>query len=243
MKHTRYIASCKFSLLHPELSLRIQRYLAERFGVETMRCCVRSYKVRQYEEAMPEEISAGWKATPHWLTSDEGDTIISICHNCTAIYQEQHPEVRVVSLWEWMLKDDTFAWPDYKGACMTMQDCWRQADNRAEQDAVRELARRMNIEVVELADNREKTHFCGYTVLQPSVRRNEILAPKRFVENAKGMFVPHTVDEQKKILSEYAKQYTTNTVLTYCHYCSQGLDLVGKPNKHIAELLFGDKVF
>lgn len=35
---------------------------------------------------------------------------------------------------------------------MTIQDCWRQYDNQAEQAAVRELLRRMNIEVVEMAE-------------------------------------------------------------------------------------------
>lgn len=239
MTHVKYIASCKFTLLHPELSFRIQHYLQQHFELEVMRCCVYSYKVKEYEEAMPPSISTEWRNTPHWQNTDEGDIVISICHNCTAIYQEQHPEVKVVSLWEWLLRDDSFNYPDYNGKSMTIQDCWRQADNRAEQNAVRELAQRMNIKVVELSENREKTRFCGYSTLQPSIRRNAILAPKRFVENAKGMFLPHTEEEQKQILTEYAKQYTTDTVLTYCHYCSQGLDLIHKPNKHIAELLFG----
>ena len=41
---------------------------------------------------------------------------------------------------------------DYGCERMTIQDCWRQYDNQAEQAAVRELLRRMNIEVVEMAE-------------------------------------------------------------------------------------------
>ena len=35
----RYIASCVFTRDYPELSLRIQDYLKERFGMEIIRCC------------------------------------------------------------------------------------------------------------------------------------------------------------------------------------------------------------
>ena len=43
-------------------------------------------------------------------------------------------------------------YPDYVCERMTIQDCWRQYGNQAEQAAVRELLRRMNIEVVEMAE-------------------------------------------------------------------------------------------
>ena len=46
----RYIASCVFTRDYPELSLRIQDYLKERFGMEIIRCCAEKYKVRQFEE-------------------------------------------------------------------------------------------------------------------------------------------------------------------------------------------------
>ena len=48
----RYIASCVFTRDYPELSLRIQDYLKERFGIEIIRCCAEKYKVRQFEEVM-----------------------------------------------------------------------------------------------------------------------------------------------------------------------------------------------
>lgn len=51
----RYIASCIFTRDYPELSLRIQDYLKERFGMEIIRCCAEKYKVRQFEEVMKHE--------------------------------------------------------------------------------------------------------------------------------------------------------------------------------------------
>lgn len=77
-----------------------------------------------------------------------------------------------------------------------MQDCWRFKENCAEQDAVRELMRRMNINIVELAENHERTQFCGYSIYQPQPPRNAKLAPKRFVDGAKGLFKEHTEEEK-----------------------------------------------
>ena len=43
-------------------------------------------------------------------------------------------------------------YPELSLRIQDYQDCWRQYDNQAEQAAVRELLRRMNIEVVEMAE-------------------------------------------------------------------------------------------
>ena len=96
----------------------------------------------------------------------------------------------------------------------------------------------MNIEFVELKDNFEKTDFCGISLYRPQPKRNPTLAPKHYVDGAVGKFEPHTPEEQKKIMEDYCKQFTTDTVVCYCHYCHEGLELGGMNTKHIAELLF-----
>lgn len=35
------------------------------------------------------------------------------------------------SLWEVIDQDDAFAFPDYRGMRVTLQDCWRTRDRRA----------------------------------------------------------------------------------------------------------------
>ena len=55
----RYIASCVFTRDYPELSLRIQDYLKQRFDMEIIRCCAEKYKVKQFEDVMaPSVITA-----------------------------------------------------------------------------------------------------------------------------------------------------------------------------------------
>ena len=116
---------------------------------------------------------------------------------------------------------------------MTVQDCWRSKENRAEQDAVRELMRHMNIDIVELAENHERTKFCGYSLYQPQPPRNPKLAPKRFLEGAKGLFQEHTKEEKKRLMEEYCRQISTEKAIAYCHYCIRGLNLGGKQGIHL----------
>ena len=167
--------------------------------------------------------------------------MISLCQNCTSIFQESHPNIKVLSLWEYILNHvPNFPYQDYGGGKMTLQDCWRQHDNEDQQNTVRELLKRMNIEVVELKDNREKTKYCGTTTLRPTPKRNLVMAPNRYVENAKGFFEPHTPEEQKAYMEEFCKQIKTDAIVSYCHYCTKGFNLVGQKNYHFADLLFRD---
>lgn len=234
-----YVASCVFTRDYPELSFHIQDYLRRRFGIETMRCCVEKYKVSAFERQMRPEVAPKWKALTHFHPVNDGDTMVSVCHNCTSIFQEQHPGVRTISLWELILEDDAFPYPDYGGEAMTVQDCWRQRDNRSEQDAVRELMHRMNIQIVELPDNHERTMFCGVSTLRPQPPRNPILVPERYGRQCPPTFFqPHTEEEQIAAMREYCRRFETAKVVTFCHYCNEGILAGGKEGLHLAQLLF-----
>ena len=68
---------------------------------------------------------------------------------------------------------------------------------------MRELLRRMNIEIVEIPENHEHTKFCGISLYQPQPARNPKLAPKRFLEGAKGLFQEHTQEEKKRLMEQH----------------------------------------
>ena len=51
-----YIASCVFTAQFPERSLRIREYIEDRWKYDCVRCCVPKYKIRQFEEKMPEGV-------------------------------------------------------------------------------------------------------------------------------------------------------------------------------------------
>lgn len=238
MKKNYYIASCVFTSRYPELSVKIQQYIRERHNMQIVRCCVPKYKIKTFVEQMPENYRSEWSDLPDSAYFAEGEVVYSLCHNCSAIIEELHPNVTVRSLWELILSDSHFRYPDLKNQTMTIQDCWRAKERRDEQEAVRKLLRKMNIDVVELPDNHEKTEFCGNSLYRAAPVRNLKLAPKRFVDNAKGKFEEHTLEEQKEIMQEYSQRFKTDKVVTYCHYCLEGLELVDVDAVHIANLLF-----
>lgn len=239
MSKTYYIASCVFTSKFPELSLRIQNYIQERFGYDIVRCCVAKYKIDEFNQKMPEgKIRDTWMSLADSGDFQPGDVVYSLCHNCNNIIEEMHPGVIVKSLWELIDQDEAFKFPDYSGLTVTVQDCWRARFRNHEQDAIRNLLTKMHITYFELPTNREETMFCGNSLYRPQPARNPKLAPKYYVEGAKGLFQPHSEEEQKQIMQEYCSQYQTETVICYCHYCLEGLLDGGKDGRHIAQLLF-----
>ena len=234
-----YIASCVFTSQFPELSLRIQDYVRKRFGFTVVRCCVPKYKLREFEEKMPEgPLRECWTSLPDSDVFSEGDRVFSLCHNCNNIIEEMHPGVQVHSLWELIDADPAFSFPDCRGLRSYVQDCWRSRDRRDEHYAVRSLLAKMNIDVMEISENRERTDFCGVSLYRPQPPRNPKLAPKHYVEGAAGKFIPHPPEEQKRIMREYCRQFGSDKAVCYCHYCYEGLRIGGADAFHLAQLLF-----
>ena len=239
MNSTYYIASCVFTSKFPELSGRIQDYVSQRWNFQIVRCCVPKYKLQEFTDKMPEgRFRKAWADLPDSGRFESGDCVYSLCHNCNNIIEEMHPGVSVHSLWELIDRDARFCFPDHTGSKVTLQDCWRAKNRADEQKAVRNLLGKMNIQYTEAPNNHEKTDFCGNSLYRPQPPRNPKLAPKHYVDGTEGLFLPHTLDEQNKIMREYCKRYTTDTVVCYCHYCLEGLINGGKDGRHLADLLF-----
>lgn len=234
-----YIASCVFTSKFPELSLRIQNYVRKRFGFTIVRCCVSKYKIREFAEKMPEgKLRECWCSLPDSGMFSEGDKVYSLCHNCNNIIEEMHPGVDVHSLWELIDSDPGFSFPDHLGLKAYVQDCWRSRDRKDEQNAVRSILSKMNIEALEIPENRDQTEFCGASLYRAQPPRNPKLAPKHYVEGAEGKFIPHSPEEQEEIMREYCRQFSNNKVVCYCHYCYEGLQMGGANVSHLAQMLF-----
>lgn len=235
-----YIASCVFTSKHPYVSKKIQDYVEGR-GIPVVRCCVHKYKLAHFTELMPEDYRNEWASLPDSMSLSPGDTVYSICHNCLAIIEEMRPDVNVRSVWELIDGDGDFVFPDLGGETMVVQDCWRSYDRSEEQDAVRSLLGKLDIDVEDQADGRERNTFCGISLYRPAPPRNLKLAPHRFVENAEGLFGEHTAEEQERLMKEYCSRFGDRKVVCYCHYCLEGLELGGADAFHLAYLLFGER--
>ncbi|HWS41836.1 MAG TPA: hypothetical protein VN421_01980 [Pseudoflavonifractor sp.] len=208
-----YLPSCNFTAACPEASRKIQRYLNEKTDVRVAGCC-RPAQVR--------------------LTGE--DTVLTLCLACSAITREVSPQAGEMSIWAYLLEDAAFPWPDYGGEPMVLQDCWRARNKPELLSAVRRCMARMNITPVELLEHREKTEFDGVWRFNPMPQRNLDIAPVYFGEvRDHGLeLIPEEV--QKLRMEEWAKQYTTDRVVTYCPACLNGVRLGGANGVHLMEL-------
>ena len=239
MANSYYIAACVFTDRFPELSGKIQKYIKERHGIEILRCCVPNHKVAEYEEKMPEGVFRdNWRALQHCADFMPGETVYSLCHNCSNIIEETRPGVNVRSLWELILSDTDFKFSNHSGMKAVIQDCWRSKERSGEQQAVRQLLQKMGIDFIEADQNKANTEFCGASLYRAQPERNPRIAPIHYVEKAKGKFIPHTLEQQKEIMTEHCSHYQCETVICYCHYCLEGLLMGGANGIHIAKLLF-----
>lgn len=233
-----YIASCLFTARYPEVSLAIQRYIERRGDIRMVRCCIPGFKAESSENRiMKTGARPAWNQLPYSAPLQPGDTVYSLCHNCTNIVDEQNEGVHALSLWELIDEDPEFVWPDCSGLKVTLQDCWRTRERSGEQAAVRSILKKMNIEFSEAREHHEKTDFCGSTLYREQRIQNAQYAPKHYVEQAAGKFLPHTEEEQLALMKEYCSQFTTETVVCYCHYCLEGLLQGGVDGSHIAHML------
>ncbi len=211
---TYYYPSCKFTAFSPKTSKLISEYLEKRFNMTIQGCCRPTHKT---------------------MSSD--DTAVCVCNTCAAICSEDS-HANVLSLWEVLQNDTEFPFPDYRNEKMTIQDCWRCYDRRSEQDAVRNILHKMNVSIVELEENFEKTTFCGMSTHQSLVPENGMFAPKRFIENAQGMFIPKTEEEQIQLMKEHCNKIKTEKVICYCVPCTKGIRAGGRQGIHLLDLLF-----
>lgn len=211
-----YYPSCKFTSYAQEASKKIQVYLATNYDAQIEGCC-----------------------RPSHQNLNSNDTVIYICNTCAAFCTENSPAEKVISIWELLEKDEGFPFPDYNQRKMALQDCWRGHDNPSQQKAVRKILEKMNIQIEEFDENYSKTKFCGTSLYELLPKQNGEFAPKRFLENAEGLFSPHTDKEKEELMKKHCAQITASEVVCYCASCLKGINLGEKKGVHLLELMLG----
>lgn len=197
---TFYLPGCKFTKLDPQASKALIRFCKEQLDAIILGCCLKEF-------AMPKA----------------NDTVIYVCPTCALIMQESSPSVKLKSIYEVVLEYDCLpplSWVDLKKEKITVQDCWRSRNHPNLQASVREILKKMNASIVELENNFEHSDYCGSSLLQEPSPRYKTFAPNLFKDP---IFKPCSFEEQEKILSKHAEQYSTVFVGCYCTGCFEGI--------------------
>lgn len=210
-----FFPSCKMSARFSEQVKKLTEYLKNKNAIDAVAGCCRKDRLN--------------------LTQD--DEAVLICQNCFAIVSESSAAKNLSFAWEIILRDENFPFKNFHGKKFYVQDCWVTRDDRHAQNVVRALLKKMNIDVVEIPLNFEKSIYCGTRLLKPCLPDNFRLAPKRF---APEHFENKTLDEQKNFLNEYVeKNFPENfPIVCSCKMCLEGFELVGRDAVHLIELLF-----
>lgn len=194
-----YIASCLFTARFPKTSLAIMRYIGKK-NIEPVRCCIPNFRVKQSENRIPEgTVRDSWISQPESASIRPGDAVYTLCPNCENIVSEQYLGAMIYSLWELLNQDEGFMFPDHSGLQAVVQDCWRTRYNAREQAAVRSLLNKMGIQYREAEKHHENTDFCGSSLYRAQPKKNAHFAPRHYVEQAAGLFQPHSEEEQTEI--------------------------------------------
>ena len=213
----RYFPSCRFTAAFPEVSRRIQVYLSEKPDIAVMGCC-----------------------RPGQAQLDPGDTVLTICTSCALITREASPHAREMSIYQYLLDDPAFPWPDLCGERIAVQDCRRVRTDAVLQDAVRECLRRMNAVPVELPENRQNTRFDGVWYFNPAAPGNLSIAPKTFgaIRDHELTLLPK--EEQLSRMRSHAASLPDLRIAAYCNACVSGLKMGGANAVHLMELITRD---
>jgi hypothetical protein len=144
--------------------------------------------------------------------------VINICPGCDRRYRENYDKPSTVSLWELLAENEAFPFPDYKALEMTIIDACPTRDQDRVHDAVRTLAQKMNITIVEPARTRRKSTCCGDT------------------------FFGHLpTDQVIGQMKAKADEMPVDQVLVYCVSCSKSMFIGEKHPCYLVDLLFDEE--
>lgn len=206
-----YFPSCNFTTASPEAAQRLRGYLAQSMPVAG--CC--RVDKRPLSQA---------------------DTAVYFCQACREVLearQENRPSTQ--NLFVYLDGQPDFPWPDYSGLTAHIQDCWRDRAHPEIFDAVRSVLQKMGVQVVELAENRAGSVFCGNLHFQPQKPENIALLAQ-YPDTPLYKLPP---EAQAALMAEQVEKYTCPLAVTYCNRCTAGVLAGGGKAVHLVELAMG----
>ena len=143
--------------------------------------------------------------------------VINICPGCDRRYRENYDNPSTISLWELLLESEAFVFPDYKSQQMTIIDACPTRDQDRIHNAVRALASKMNISVVEPEKTRRKGTCCG-DIYYGNLPTEQVISK----------------------MKEKAAEMPKMDIIVYCVTCSKSMFIGKKRPRYLIDLLFAE---
>lgn len=206
-----YFPSCNFTKASPEAAKRIRAYLKQRMPAAG--CC----RVDKLEYA-------------------PGITALYFCQACRETLEKRVPETCTPqNLFVYLTEDPDFAWPDYSGLTVTVQDCWRDRHHPEIFAAVRTALEKMHVSVMEMEENRERSVYCGTLHFEP--KNPDTIALLAESEDKSISRMPQK--SQITLMKEQVEKFPCQPAVTCCNRCTAGIEMAGGKAVHLMELATG----
>ncbi len=195
MTKTYFNPGCALSIYKPEIENKILKFLSENYGEVTLHkiCC------------------------RHDPQLESGSLIINVCAGCDRRFRSLYQGISTISLWEVLDGLDAFQYPDYKGLKLSVHDACPVREKPQVHKAVRNLLKKMNIDVVETKFSGTNSICCG-----------------------DDLYLKIPIEKVHQKMKERADSMPCNEVCVYCISCIKSMYTGGKKPRHLIDLLMGE---
>ena len=190
-----YAPGCALMIYKPELARKVLEHL------------------NKASEDIPEHLIC----CRHEPKLEKGTRIINTCAGCDRRYRELYEGISTISLWEILAESKSFPFPDYKGMEMSIHDACPTRTEERVHNAIRKLAEKMNIKLIEPENTRTRSVCCGdsfYGILP--------------------------VEQVREHMKKRSQEMSCDNVVVYCVSCIKAMHIGGKKPRYIVDLLFGE---
>ena len=186
---------CALSIYKPDMEVRLLKYLRDNYNhVELHKICC------HHNPLLP-----------------IGSMIINVCSGCDRRFRTLYEGIHTLSIWEVIDNQNNFPLPDYNGMKMSVHDACPIREKPQIHKAVRNLLKKMNIDIVETKMHGTKSICCG--------------------DDLYGR-VP--LKEIHKAMKRRADSMPCEDVAVYCISCIKSMHIGGKKPHYLLDLLMGE---
>jgi hypothetical protein len=147
----------------------------------------------------------------------EKSVIINVCPGCDRRFSNLYEGISAISLWEILIKIESFPYPDYSKTKMSIQDACPVKNKPQVHLAIRSLLSKMNIDIVENINCGEKSICCGDSYY-PALPLEQI----------------------HEKMKKRAGEMPCGDVVVYCVSCIKSMYIGQKNPRHMIDLLFNE---
>lgn len=194
MTKTFFNPGCALSIYKPEAEKKILAFLNGNYGeVQLHKICCR------HDPQL------------------EASLIINVCAGCDRRFRNLYEGISTISLWEILDGLNTYPFPNYNGLKLSVHDACPVREKPQVHQAVRNLLRKMKIDVVETEFHGTRSICC------------------------RDSFFPQLPVEQVRLqMKNRADSMPCEEVCVYCVSCIKSIYNGGKTPRYLVDLLFGE---